>query len=470
MTGNSPTDTSSISNTNGGNIVDLLDEVEHQIERLKEGFCKSLEDKKTQSIIVYLVRISIEPIAKLYKSRQEEATILIGSIWGENKNSIKSLLDSHKFDEANIVSSIEELLSDQEKSKLLEALLYYVKAISKMERIFESDESVLRLLRLDLSRLHNQGVLQSTVVNIAAEKEIVAPISRGDLKIDVELSKPYLVAGTEFSIFVKITNPYDVPIVINSVETHIPVELVVSGRERSEANLCEGIAKGFATFDCEYLNKHMPPMPYLLQPDDRICKQIILNTRGNWVDWLRFTPVSLVLEIQVRYGVDHRQHMDTVKAEINIQASLEATIIGALIGGFIGGVARLLNSAETFDPGKSIAYIILSIIISVMAVVAFARKTGVQKIVSIEDAWGGLMIGFVVGYQGPEWAMNVIMGDSSASVANNLTATASSMASATQNITTSSDILANQTQNLSKSVEILKDVTHNILIAANASG
>jgi len=46
-----------------------------------------------------------------------------------------------------------------------------------------------------------------------------------------------------------------------------------------------------------------------------------------------------------------------------------------------------------------------------MAVVAFARRTGVQKIVSIEDFFGGLLIGFYVGFQGPEWAWKLISGE-----------------------------------------------------------
>jgi hypothetical protein len=447
----------------------LNGEFDAQIEALKANFCGSLLKKGTQDLIIYLARISLEPIAKLFNSNKDDARTLITTIWGDESSNVIPHFEAHMFDIDYIVPSIKALLSDQEKSKLLEKLLYYVKAISKMEQNFESDESVLRLLRSDLSRLHSQGIFQSTVVNIAAEKETVAPVSRGDLKIDVELSKPYLVAGTEFSIFVKITNPFDVPVVINSVETHIPVELLVSGREGSETNLCEGIAKGFATFDCEYIKKHIPPMPYLLQPDDRICKQIILNTRGKGLDWIRFTPITLALEIQVRYGVDHRQHMDTVKAEINIQASLEATMIGAIFGGIMGGIVRLLSNTETYDLPKSIAYLILSIIISAMAVVAFARKTGVQKIVSIEDAWGGLMIGFIVGYQGPEWAMNMIMGDSSGSLAQNLTTSASSVANATQNVMVSSDVLANQTQNIASSTEALLNATQRILNATNLS-
>ena len=37
---------------------------------------------------------------------------------------------------------------------------------------------------------------------------------------------------------------------------------------------------------------------------------------------------------------------------------------------------------------------------SIAVVVAFARKSSAQPLVSVEDFWGGLVIGFTVGYFG----------------------------------------------------------------------
>jgi len=36
----------------------------------------------------------------------------------------------------------------------------------------------------------------------------------------------------------------------------------------------------------------------------------------------------------------------------------------------------------------------------VVVVVAFARKSSAQPLVSVEDFWGGMVIGFTVGYFG----------------------------------------------------------------------
>ena len=49
---------------------------------------------------------------------------------------------------------------------------------------------------------------------------------RGSLRLTVNTSSPQVTAGSDFSIFVVIQNPFDVPITIQQVQTHIPIELI----------------------------------------------------------------------------------------------------------------------------------------------------------------------------------------------------------------------------------------------------
>jgi len=73
-------------------------------------------------------------------------------------------------------------------------------------------EFVLRILVSELKQFHSIGMFSRTVINIPSEQLSKPIISRGDLKIQIDIGKPILVAGEEFSIFVKITNPYEVPL------------------------------------------------------------------------------------------------------------------------------------------------------------------------------------------------------------------------------------------------------------------
>jgi hypothetical protein len=59
---------------------------------------------------------------------------------------------------------------------------------------------------------------------------------RGSLRLSVTTSSPQVTAGSDFSIFVLLQNPFDVPITIYQVQTHIPIELVdVNGRRMDQA-------------------------------------------------------------------------------------------------------------------------------------------------------------------------------------------------------------------------------------------
>ncbi len=49
---------------------------------------------------------------------------------------------------------------------------------------------------------------------------------RGALKLEASTSTPLTLAGEEISIYVVIRNPFLVPVIIQSTETHIPVSLV----------------------------------------------------------------------------------------------------------------------------------------------------------------------------------------------------------------------------------------------------
>jgi hypothetical protein len=49
--------------------------------------------------------------------------------------------------------------------------------------------------------------------------------TRGALKVNIDTSKSIVRAGESFSVFVTIGNPFDTPVTIQTVETHLPIEL-----------------------------------------------------------------------------------------------------------------------------------------------------------------------------------------------------------------------------------------------------
>jgi hypothetical protein len=357
---------------------------------------------------------------------------------------VMHLFEDEKFNNENIIYSIKSRLCVGEKMNLFEPLLIFTDAVGIMKRQFKSNNAILQQLRIELEDLHNRGIYLKTNVNLPLETMTSASFSRGDLMIDVDFSRPCITAGDEFSLFVKITNPFEVPIIIYSVETQMPVELVSVERwrreDRSQSKGVESdgidrtksksIARGFTTFDIINMREGREPEPYVLQPNDSITKEFVFITRGRH-RWITFIPTTLAMKIQLRYGLDNRCHLKTIKAEVNIQVRLEAIAIGALLGGLAGSMIRqlgdngrvLLIYNATFDAINStpsdkveifngMMIIFISVIFSIAAVIAFARKAAAQKIISIEDFYGGFLIGFLVGLQGPEFAKQLIMGNS----------------------------------------------------------
>jgi hypothetical protein len=332
------------------------------------------------------------------------------------------------------------------------------------------------------------------------KKEEPKIILRGALKLDASTSTPIVTAGTEFSIYVVIRNPFQVPVTIYSTETHIPVELSDELWRKAQQKKTQQDRKkflstqlitspnpfthiqtgmrqlryriGFVFEDIvSYFKNDSGPrvaiavtpetevsittsqavpvlhfgnsqlgdiqinevngekwqlqfdnmteqdirqilwdineyragkQPIILWPGNSIVKHFVLKTNR----WLVFTPISHVFHIQVRYNVDSYSNVDTIPFSLNIRSPMKSSLIAAVAGSVLGSIAS--RKAAFNDVLDIIQTLIVAIIFSIVVVVSFARKSNVQQIISIEDFWGGLFIGFLVGYSGETFVNSVI--------------------------------------------------------------
>lgn len=141
-------------------------------------------------------------------------------------------------------------------------------------------------------------------------------------------------------------------------------------------------------------------LPIRLQPGDLVVRQFVLRTRSR----LFFRPLSHSFQIQVSYSVDGQDHTGTIPFDLTIQAALGSISAGSLAGAILGTLVRSLSNSSTTPvtthPLGVLQALAVSIMASIAVVVAFARKSSAQPLVSIEDFWGDLVIGFTVGYFG----------------------------------------------------------------------
>jgi hypothetical protein len=112
--------------------------------------------------------------------------------------------------------------------------------------------------------------------------------------------------------------------------------------------------------------------------------------------------------LEIIYEIDGKPNRDTVSYQLSVRSPLRAIIAGTIVGSIVGFIVRDNAKDQTlhtfFSTGDGVLDLTLSIVSHVigaaMIVVAFARKKDAQPILSIEDFYGGLFIGFVAAYGG----------------------------------------------------------------------
>lgn len=142
--------------------------------------------------------------------------------------------------------------------------------------------------------------------------------------------------------------------------------------------------------------------PTSLQPGNSIVKTFTIRTRRG----IYFKPSTYRLNITIDYELNGSHNIDTIEHIINVRASLTSIIIGALIGGFAGWLVNKGQEVSFNIP--NLMSLIISLLIASMAVVLLARKKEIQPIISVEDFWGGIAIGFFAAYSGPKFIEGIV--------------------------------------------------------------
>jgi hypothetical protein len=81
---------------------------------------------------------------------------------------------------------------------------------------------------------------------------------------------------------------------------------------------------------------------------------------------------------------------------------------------YLGGLGMwLVNRRDTltFDSISllnNLISLVVSILIALLAVVLLARKKEIQPLITVEDIWGGIAIGFIAAYSGPRYLETLI--------------------------------------------------------------
>jgi hypothetical protein len=250
---------------------------------------------------------------------------------------------------------------------------------------------------------------------------------RGPLKYDVDTSAPQLEAGKTFSVYVRVTNPYESPVTLLGVSLPISAEfrdkdepatgVLPSLKESFQQGLKKGILESQGRI---LLAQNVAPAAspdtaaaeIVLQHGNSALKRFTLRTLKSTL----FMPAAYNLEFQVEYRIDGLVNQDTIQHQLNIRAPLGAVLRGAVCGAIVGSLLHTLygfqgNPNPSLQLHEWIGFFLQTaagILLGAVLVVAFARKKDAQPFISIEDFYGGFFVGFSAGYVGQSLLQNVL--------------------------------------------------------------
>ncbi|GEM_PF-1711197 len=194
-------------------------------------------------------------------------------------------------------------------------------------------------------------------------------------------------------------------------QSEIVIDRDVSTYESVNVKASEGAKVHFTRYEVEEDSPHL----YSEQPDNKKtfiiephCETVAyfeISTTG----WLFFTPSRQSLSTLVKYRIGGREKTQVTTSEFEVKPPLAAMVIGAIIGAVLGSLAKVLNSSGSLEWQPVLVAVGGSVVMSLIAAIALSRKTGTQGFITVEDFFGGFVIGALIGYGGSEYFEKTIV-------------------------------------------------------------
>jgi hypothetical protein len=257
-------------------------------------------------------------------------------------------------------------------------------------------------------------------VNIQEEKEkkrkLLLDVSKEFMRMIPFLGSAF-AAGTALTEYIRASNMTAVA-TIDHVADSVTVEDIqriaeaVQAESNPEAKLQEEMIR-ILSEKVNSLRQNLE-QPILLQPGNSTVQVFTIRTNKS----ILFTPSSYTLHIEIQYGIEDLINQDVLEYSLSIGTSLGSLIFGSIIGSSMGYVVKdifkdrlifkLLTSFDITSAGSYFLILVANIILGVITVIVFARKKEVQPILAIEDFWGGILLGFIVGYTGKSFIEKIL--------------------------------------------------------------
>ena len=239
------------------------------------------------------------------------------------------------------------------------------------------------------------------------------------LSLKQAISNRVIRKGDYFGIYIDITNGYDFPILISEIKLVAPMGFSQPKEQKTkkEESSVSGTRMSTQQDLVETIHPHRKierEFVFILNQaiDPKFTYRHEINLRaGHWAG-SHPKPDTHLLSIKIDYkhaSNNSNSLQEQMNVPISIFPSFSSMIIGTLVGGVLGTLAgeRFMTTSEGDNPSIELSPAILPIlfvnlIFSFIGGVILMRRKDVQSFITIEDFWGGILLGFVVGYAGFE--------------------------------------------------------------------
>lgn len=125
--------------------------------------------------------------------------------------------------------------------------------------------------------------------------------------------------------------------------------------------------------------------------------------------WLFYSPSRKIMYSQITYKIGSETKTQVVSSAFEIKPPLASMVIGSIMGGTLGSLARTLNTNSFLDWQPLIVSLGSAVVMSTIATIALSRKAGSQGFITVEDFYGGFVVGALIGYGGSEYFEQTII-------------------------------------------------------------
>jgi hypothetical protein len=238
------------------------------------------------------------------------------------------------------------------------------------------------------------------------------------LELSVSKSTDIIHLGDEFLLYIKVRNPLNSPIDGISITYDVPTGFVIKkiskalvpfGSSDQPSSLGSILLQRIKNFfipshseETVFDNKKIMSWPAVqILASETYTITMPIRIGGHFLDKVKADTYHLAFEVRYGLGTPKVEHNQQVKTDIIVYPHSGYIFMGGIIGGIVGAIIR--NPSSLFLSSLLLVLdIIIGVLTGIVMVLIFRRKSNVQSFISVEDFWGGFLIGIVGGYAGQE--------------------------------------------------------------------